>query len=293
MQTSPACLPCFRSQARYVTELVGAAPELTAEIVAATEQLLAGLDLRLSPPENAVALYNLIADMSGCPDPFAVRKKESNRAALALLPYLRQIVAESPDPLRTAALLSIAGNVIDYGAQQKFDLERTIDACLAKTPAIDQFESLRRLLGRAQRILYLADNCGELIFDRLFIEQLGKPVILALKRLPIINDARREDAVACGLDRLCRLIDNGTGCPGTPLATCSPEFRAEFRAADLIISKGQGNFETLSEIAAPLFFLLLVKCPVVAKHAADKAGLLPENIKLGDLLIIQADRSPR
>jgi uncharacterized protein with ATP-grasp and redox domains len=97
MQTSPARLPCFRSQARYVTELVGAAPELTAEIVAATEQLLAGLDLRLSPPENAVALYNLIADMSGCPDPFAVRKKESNRAALVLLPYLRQIVAESPE----------------------------------------------------------------------------------------------------------------------------------------------------------------------------------------------------
>ncbi len=256
------------------------------------EPLLAKLDLRLSPPENAVPIYDLIADLSGNSDPFAIIKRESNSVALKLLPRLRSLVSESDDPLRTAARLSIAGNIIDYGAQQNFDLTGTIAGCLNKKPAVDHFENFRERLARAEHILYLADNCGELVFDRIFIEQLSKPVTLAVKRRPIINDALYDDAVTCGLDRICRLIDNGTGCPGTPLSACSPEFRAEFRAADLIISKGQGNFETLSEIAAPLFFLLLVKCPVVAKHAAAKAGLRPEDVRIGDLLILEATRTP-
>jgi len=265
---------------------------LVAEILRAAEPLLATLDSRLSPPENAISIYELIAGMSGVADPFAGCKRESNSAALKLLPRLTRLVSESDDPLRTAARLSIAGNVIDYGAQQNFDLEAAIADCLDRTPAIDHFESLRERLARAGRILYLADNCGELVFDRIFIERLGKPVTLAVKRFPIINDALREDGVACGLDRICRLIDNGTGCPGTPLASCSPEFQAEFRAADLIISKGQGNFETLSEIAAPLFFLFLVKCPVVARHAADRAGLPPADVGRGDPVILEAGRSP-
>jgi len=288
MRTSPDCLPCFRRQVRYAAELAGAGPELVEEILRGAEPLLAKFDLRLSPPENAVPLYDLIARLSGNPDPFAARKQESNRVALELLPRLRRLVSESDDPLRTAARLSIAGNIIDYGAQQNFDLAGTIADCLGQTPAADHFESFRERLARAEHILYLADNCGELVFDLVFIEQLSKPVTLAVKRWPIINDARREDAVTCGLDRICRLIDNGTGCPGTPLAACSPEFQAEFRNADLIVSKGQGNFETLSDIAAPLFFLLLVKCPVVAEHAAAKAGLPVEGIRIGDLLILEA-----
>ncbi len=289
MHTAAACLPCFRRQLRHAASLAGATPDQMAAIIRDGEPLIESFDRDLSPPENAVALYALIAGLSNNPDPFATLTAESNRGALSLLPQLRELLSRSPDPLATAARLGIAGNIIDYGARQEFDVEKTIADCLRTTPAVDHFERLRQRLGRAGKILYLADNCGELVFDRLFIEQLGKPVTLAVKRHPIINDALAADAEACGLGAYCRIIDNGTGCPGTPLAACSPEFQREFRQADLIISKGQGNFETLSEIACPIFFLLLVKCEVVASHAAAIAGLPPDRLRVGDLLILGRD----
>lgn len=289
MQTSSECLPCLLRQARQVAELTGCAPARAAEINRAAGQLIQSFNLTLSPPENAIALYGLLARLTGIRDPFAALKAASNRAALALLPRLREIVAGADDPLQTAARLAIAGNVIDYGAQQEFDVERAIANCLTRTPAIDHFAWFREKLSRAERILYLADNCGELVFDRLFIEQLGKPVTLVVKAGPIINDALFIDAEECGLTGLCRVVDNTTCCPGTPLNGCSPEFQKLFRAADLIISKGQGNFETLSETAAPLLFLLLVKCLVVASHAAERATLPDGAIKLGDLLMLAPD----
>jgi len=286
MQTSSACLPCLLRQAHHVAALTGCDPAREAEILLAAAPLLRSFDLALSPPENAVALYALLARMTGNRDPFVTLKQASNRAALALLPRLRQIIAGSGDPLLTAARLAIAGNVIDYGAQQEFDVAGAITACLEQAPAIDHFAWFRERLARAEHILYLADNCGELVFDRLFIEQLGKPVTLAVKASPIINDALLTDAEECGLTELCRVVDNGTGCPGTPLAACDPEFQRLFRKADLIISKGQGNFETLSETTAPLFFMLLVKCRVVAIHAAEMAALPPVAVRVGDLLML-------
>lgn len=291
MQTSPECLPCFLRQAGHVTRLTGCGPAREAEILAAATQLVGSFDLTISPPENAVALYDLLARLTGNSDPFAALKQTSNRAALALLPRLRKIIAGAVDPLQTAARLAIAGNVIDYGAQQEFDVEPAIAASLERTPAIDHFAWFRARLARAERILYLADNCGELVFDRLFIEQLNKPVTLAVKTSPIINDALATDAEECGLNDLCRVVDNGTGCPGTPLDTCGPGFQRLFREADLIISKGQGNFETLSTTTAPLFFLLLVKCPVVATHAADLATLPPTAVRIGDLLMLGPRRT--
>lgn len=286
MQTSPDCLPCFLRQSSHVTRLVGCSPAREEEILRDCTQLIHSFDLSFSPPENAVALYRLIARLTGHSDPFSDLKKGANHAALAMLPRLRKIIAESADPLLTSARLAIAGNIIDYGAQQEFDVEESITASLKRTPAIDHFAWFRERLAKAKRILYLADNCGELVFDRLFIEQIGKPVTMAVKASPIINDALLTDADECGLTAICRVVDNGTGCPGTPLDTCSPEFQRLFREADLIISKGQGNFETLSETVAPLFFLLLVKCQAVAAHAAEKATLQPGTIRVGDLLML-------
>ncbi|NTV13118.1 MAG: DUF89 family protein [Desulfobulbaceae bacterium] len=289
MQTSSACLPCFLRQARHVAKLTNCGPEEEAKILLASENLLRTFDLDLSPPENAVALYALLADLTGVPDPFAALKKASNRAALNLLPQLRAIIAGGSDPLETAARLAIAGNVIDYGSQQDFDVEQAIANGLARAPAVNHFAWFQARLAKAERILYLADNCGELVFDRLFIEQLGKPVTLVVKARPIINDALLADAAACGLTDLCRVVDNTSGCPGTPLATCGPEFQKLFREADLIISKGQGNFETLSATAAPLFFLLLVKCPVVAEHAGQMVASRPGTILVGDLLMLSRE----
>jgi uncharacterized protein with ATP-grasp and redox domains len=224
--------------------------------------------------------------MTGCSDLFIDLKNHSNRAALKMRPGLEEIICRADDPLQTAARLAIAGNIIDYGSHQDFDVQGSIDNCLTSSLTINDLEEFRRDLHRAQNILYLADNCGELVFDRLLIELIGKPVTIAVKDKPILNDALAEDAIACGLDLNCRIISNGTDCPGTPINSCNKNFIKEFEAADLIISKGQGNFETLSAVDAPIYFMLMVKCPVVADHLAEMVGKSMGSVKNGDLILM-------
>lgn len=274
MRTTLECLPCFQRQARHAAQLSTPDPAIREQILAQTDLLLPRLDTTLSPPENALRLYTLIAQLSGCADPFAALKEESNRLALQLLPPIRQRVGAAPDPLWLALQFALAGNIIDFGAQQAFDLHATLAEAERKRPVVNDYEQLRTELATAATILYLGDNCGELVFDGLLLEQMpGKQVFFAGKERAIINDALVRDARSCGLDRYATLLSNGTGTPGTPLAQCSEEFRATFRSADLIISKGQGNFETLSETVAPIYFLLTVKCPVVAAAVAAHAQL--------------------
>jgi hypothetical protein len=235
-------------------------------------KFLPAIDFTISPPENAVHLYGLIAGISGQPDPFAAIKKESNRFASAIAHRIRQKVNEADNPLLAALTFSIAGNIIDYGALHQFDMEQIIRDALSLQMAINDFAELETDLQQAGRVLYLGDNSGELVFDGIAIEKLHRDVTFVVKEKAIINDAMLEDARECGLQDICRVITNGTGCPGTPLPHCSEEFQRLFHDADLIISKGQGNFETLSEVKAPIYFLLTVKCPAVNDHLCRLSG---------------------
>ena len=278
MKTTLECLPCYMKQALFAARLSTHDPDLQKRILRRAALLLPTLDLSLSPPENSMPLYSMIAELSGCADPFAELKAKSNADAMQLRPHLEKTISISNDPLLTAARFAIAGNIIDYGSQHDFDADKTIGACLQQPIAVNDFDRFTADLKQARNILYLGDNCGELVFDGLLIDLLAKTIdpakkiILALKDGPIINDALMTDAVACGLDRSCKLISNGTNCPGTPLAKCSSAFLKVFNEADLIISKGQGNYETLSETAAPLYFLLTVKCPVVGSYISMQSG---------------------
>ncbi len=287
MRTTLDCLPCLLKQALYAARLATEDQSVQKEIMGKVAQLLSELDLALSPPENAVGIYSLIAREAGCEDPFRQLKKKSNDLALSLRTELQQQVSCSEEPLLTALRFAIAGNIIDYGANHEFDVPHAIASCLKKALAIDHFREFAEDVKRAETILYLADNCGELVFDGIVIEQLGKPVTLAVKEGPVINDATVADARACGMDKYCRVISNGTNCPGTPLKSCSSEFREIFQKADLIISKGQGNFETLSESKAPLYFLLTVKCPVVARHISDYQQPGQKAINVEDMIIMK------
>jgi hypothetical protein len=250
--------------------------------------LLATIDHASSPPVNSIGLYQLIARLSANQDPFAALKRQSNDLALLLLPQLQEVIRQGDDPLRRAILLAMAGNIIDYGSQQHFDLETTLANCLQQQPFIDDYALLRHDLGQAQTVLYLADNCGEIVFDGLVIDHLlpHNRVTLAVKDGPIINDATVDDARFCGLEQKCRVISNGAVCPGTPLGQCSPEFRELYAQADVVISKGQGNFETLSEEKRTVYHLLTVKCPVVADHAAE-VGRRPGPIPVGSALLLR------
>ena len=276
MKTATDCLPCFLRQAIRTARLSNATPEEQLEIIRQVSEFLPLVDFAASPPENATKLYQLIAAITGCDDPFASIKKESNRFALRIKPSIGKNINESDNPLLAALTFAIAGNIIDYGAPHQADMEQTVRQALSQNFAVNDFAELQSELRQAENILYLADNSGEIVFDGMVIEKLSQHVTLAVKKKAIINDALPEDAEECGLPGLCRVITNGTGCPGTPLSLCSEEFQRTFQQADLIICKGQGNFETLSQTRAPIFFLLTVKCPVVQRHIGELTGQEPE-----------------
>lgn len=288
MRTTLDCLPCFLRQALYAARLAAPAHGDQKRLMDEVARLLPRFNLDRSPPENAIGVYDLIAELSGCEDPFSGLKESSTRLALTLRPHVREQIRAAADPLLTAFKFAIAGNIIDYGAHHDFDVEATVNACLEQELAVNDYSRMARDIERAEKILYLADNCGELVFDGLVIELLGKKVTLAVKERPIINDALEADALACGLDKACGIVSNGTGCPGTPLDLCSTAFKQTFRQADLIISKGQGNFETLSDTPGPIYFLLTIKCPVVADHIAGQAKASGTGAAMDDMILMKS-----
>ena len=289
MKTTLDCLPCFVKQAIYTVQCATDNIKLQEEILRKAVHHLSGFDFNISPPENAVGFYNLIYELSDCEDPFLPIKQQSTDFALQLRPYLNKQINASTDPLLAAIKFSMAGNIIDYGAHHDFDPEKTILNCLSIEPKINDYKALQKELTAAKKILFLADNCGEIVFDGLLIEQFRehKEVTIAVKEKPIINDAIYSDAESSGLPKHCRIITNGTGCPGTPLNQCGSDFRKHFYEADLIISKGQGNFETLSDNDTPIFFLLTVKCAVVARHITEKANRHGVTVENGDMILFK------
>lgn len=292
MQTSLDCLVCFIRQARSTGKLATDDPAAQRLLIDEAGKYLATVDPKRSPPENAVRLYAIMADVLQSADPFARVKQESNTFGLSIRDDMAARIADSPDPLRAAIRVAIGGNIIDYAAQHVFDVEDTMNTCLTREFVLDDYPVLQQALqgDGDHELLYLCDNCGEIVFDGLLIRQLqaqGCRVTAAVREHPIINDATMEDARTCGLDKVCPVITNGTGCPGTPLTDCSEEFQHHFRAADIIISKGMGNYETLSEEKAPIFFLFTVKCSQVARHVSERKQLAPNTLTgTGEMILM-------
>jgi hypothetical protein len=208
-------------------------------------------------------------------DPFKELKCEYNKIALGLYPSLELLVSQSQDPLWTATRLAIAGNVIDFGIYTSVDIDGTIHKAINHSLAVDEFDIFKNAISEADRILYLADNAGEIVFDRLLIETLiskGKKVTVVVKGSSVINDSTLEDALEAGLIGICEVIDNGSDAVGTIFPWTSLTFQKQFENADLIISKGQGNFETVTGFQKNIFFLFQSKCDVVSKELGLSNG---------------------
>ncbi len=278
MKTALECLPCYLRQTLQVARLSTDDEAVQLRAMHRVAELTRTMDMEQTPPENSVAVYQEIARITGCDDPYLEIKRQSNEQALLVLPQLRQKVKESENPLLLSLRLAIGGNIIDYGAMHSFDVDAAMQNCLdAPLLLDDSMELISHIqnLKKGANVLYLADNSGEIVYDSLLVEVLngyGFTVTVAVKSGAIINDALMADARMCGLDSIAVILENGTNCPGTPLALCSDELKHHFYNADLIISKGQGNFETLSEAEAEIFFLLTIKCSVVGTHLVDIAG---------------------
>jgi len=267
------CYACFVRQALSAARMVTDDEAAQRAVVTATLALLQDLPSGATPPEIAFAVHRLVRERLGDGDPYAAAKAESTRAALALYPRLKTLVAESDNPLDVAVRISIAGNIVDYGVGDDIpDLWETVERVLAAPFAIDDLDALRSELDAADRVLFLADNAGETVFDRVLIEELSPPVLYAVKGGPVLNDATREDALAAGLDACATVVDNGSRAPGTVLDLCSTEFHKAFDDAPLVIAKGQANYETLSEAGPRVFCLLQAKCPVIADDMPAPVG---------------------
>ena len=279
MRTDVECLPCFVRQSLQVARIAECPPTVQLRVVQKIAAMVANLDVSLSPPDNAGLIYQAISEITGCEDPYRNLKIMSNEQALKIVPALRREMEAGASQLMLALRFAIAGNCIDYGAFVDVDIPRALDKSRNCPLAIDHTACLKNRVASLKKgavVLYLADNSGEIVYDSLLIDYFsrqGLEIIVAVKDGPIINDALIEDARVAGLDRFGRIISNGSRCPGTVLSKCSAEFCQIFASADLVISKGQGNFESLSEVDREIFFLLLVKCAVAGRHMAERAGV--------------------
>ena len=274
MRTYLDCYPCFVRQALSAARMAGATDSEQWEILQQTFALLQDFELGATPPEIGTVIHRIVREDTGNGDPYAAVKATSTREALAMLPRLQTIVSEAADPLDAALRLSIAGNIIDFGMGDghSFGLWQTVERVLDQPFGVDDRPAFYATLDGAGEVLYLADNAGETVFDRVLIELLDVPVVYVVKGGPVLNDATVDDAVAAGLDRVAQLVDNGAAAPGTVLQHCSDEFRLRFEQAAMVIAKGQGNYETLSAAGPRVFNLLQVKCPVIARDVGQPVG---------------------
>jgi hypothetical protein len=275
MKTSLDCIPCFLRQALEAARFMTNDPVTHERIIRVVLRDTAEIDLAKSPPLLARVFYRWLEEMAGVEDLYRPAKDRFNRLALDLLPDLQLEVTASSDPLATALRLAIAGNMIDFGVKGTITEEEVRQAIgrAFQAPFSGDVEDFRQAVGEAQRILYLADNAGEIVLDRLLIGQLPQDrVVLVVRGRPVINDATMVDAQSVGLTGLVEVIDNGSDIPGTAVSECSSAFQQRFAEADLVIAKGQGNFETLSDEPGNIFFLFKVKCPVVSSHVGLTMG---------------------
>ncbi len=230
-------------------------------------------------PELTREVHDLLRNAAGKKDLYKTEKKTSNSGLSSIYPRLRQAVQKSKNPFDTALRLAIGGNIIDFGPTQNFDLDGTLERVLRTPLAIDHSALLREKINAAENILYLGDNAGEIVLDKLFLETVAHPnVTFVVRDRPILNDVTMEDALEVGIDKVtANVISNGDDAPSTLLHRTSPLFNKAFYSADLIISKGMGNLEGLIDVKRDnLFFVLIVKC-------AHMAGLL--GAQNGDFIV--------
>jgi len=272
MRASLECYPCFFIQTLRTARIVTSDEKTILQILHEVSTTLPQIPFNVTPPEIGREVYSIISRRTGVEDPYKEVKDRCIREALSLYPELKRSVESSEDRLMIAIRLAIAGNVIDFGTDSSFDLTEELETILSQDFAVDNSQEFREALKQARNVLYLADNAGETVFDRLLIEEMDKPVIYVVREKPIINDATREDALLSGLDKVSEITSSGCDTPGTILKFCSDEFLETYRSASLIISKGQGNYEALSDEKRPLFFLLKAKCQVVARDLGVKNG---------------------
>jgi uncharacterized protein with ATP-grasp and redox domains len=275
MKMSLDCIPCFVRQAADAVRMSASSDEDRQRLMHNVLQWIAEVDLNQTPPAASQMIHRRLRGLLPTGDPYRATKDSQNEMAALLIPSIRKNISSSFDPLIMAVRYAIMGNIIDLGAKNNIGYGEIYAEMQSAPiqPIFGDITAFKKAVSEAKTILYLADNAGEIFFDRLLIEQLfDAKVTLAVRGTPIINDATLSDALAAGIDVIAEIIDNGSDAPGTILNDCNTKFHRHFNEADMVIAKGQGNFESLSDESREIFFLFRTKCPVISRHSGFCVG---------------------
>lgn len=242
-------------------------------------------DKELTNPVLATEIHRTARKLINHSNLYQEEKQSANTILMEQYADWKDLVNKSSNPLYTAVKLAVAGNIIDYGAHVvPEDIVEHVQDLLNKRLAVDKTQQLFTEIHRASSILYIGDNAGEIVFDKLFIETMKhNHVTFAVRGKPVINDVTMEDAIDTGMNSICKIVSNGYDAPSTLLAYCSDEFIQLFKKSDLIIAKGQGNFEGLMDTSHPnLFFMLMAKCEPIAEMIG---------VNKGDMLVMRSTKT--
>jgi len=272
------CIPCVYQQALSAARHATKDVRVQERILRRVARVYQGKKLAGTPARYSQGVYEIVARETRVADPYKKEKKAFNQLAMEMLPECYAALQRSRDKLATGAHLAVAGNIIDLGISHGLDIHATLRTAVDTPFVINDIDALRGLLAKAGRVLYVGDNAGEIVFDRVFIEVIQEvypaaEVVYTVKSGPVINDATMADARRAGMTKVCRVIETGAAEIGAPLERVSTEFRRALRAADVVIAKGHGNYETLSDVLVrPLVFILKAKCVVVARSLGVPLG---------------------
>ncbi len=266
MEIKVECFHCILKQVVPVAKAASGDPEIQRQMIRRMLRTIADSEEDTTPPDIAAAFRRETIAVSGSADDMIEEKDKSTAIGLQLLSELRPLT-EKENGFETAVRLAIGGNIIDFGADPDFDLntaERRVREVLDMPLDRNAVALLEEKIKSAKSVFYVLDNCGEAVLDRLLIERFAEKITVGVRGFPVLNDVTRREAAMSGVD-FVPIVDTGDMTPGVSLKHSSSEFIRQMRSADLVIAKGQGNFETLSGYDRPIAFLLRVKCPVVAE----------------------------
>ena len=275
MNSFPLCIECITDAAKRTLNLLELRLEKKQSVMEKVVHYLREVNLKLTPMEISFGMNEIIQQETGINDPLSKVKEESNVNALKLVDNANQIIENSEDPLFDAIKISISGNIIDYGMKSDYDLSATLKEVLKKEPFINDYQLLRENLSKSKKLVFLADNAGEIVFDKLLIETINSlfeidKIILVVKKYPFMNDVTLEDIHNLGFNNIPNLelaeVENLT------TENYFNKLEIFIDSADLVIAKGQGNFEVLRDRKLDLFFLFLVKCKVIEELLKSEEG---------------------
>lgn len=278
MKIDEACIGCIINQSVKVASAINAGQKLSNKLTSTVQEMSENFSYEQTPPEIAADVYEKMAEIAHKTDLYDEVKEHSTQKALSFIPLLKERLLQTDDKLLTATKIAVAGNVIDLAAEVEFDLDEELENIFHIDFAHNDFEKFSKELQKAKNILVIGDNVGEHIFDHLFIETLQqlhpkKEFSYMVRGNPIINDVTIKEAKEAGFDQLCSLVDSGVNTPGFAYTRATQEAQKIFDSADLVISKGMGNYECMSPSHRDnICFLLKVKCNVVAASLGKNVG---------------------